>query len=271
LNDDKLAHLLAQVAVEAGGPIMAVRARGFSASYKADSSPVTEADLAAEALIVERLAALLPDLPVVAEECVASGRAPEIQDRFVLVDPLDGTREFVAGRDEFTVNLALVANGVPVAGAIYAPALGRLWYGGERSFAAAEVAPGAVLDIDRARPITVRRTPPCGPVALVSLSHLDPKTQAYLDREGITERRRIGSSVKFGMIAEGEADLYPRLSATCEWDTAAGHAILRAAGGDVTAPDGGALRYGKREQRFLHDGFIAWGGLRPGPLREAPG
>jgi 3'(2'), 5'-bisphosphate nucleotidase len=257
-----IALLLAQISVMAGGPILEILRRGFRVDRKADASPVTEADLAAENLIVELLDAQLPGIPVVAEELVATARAPAIGHRFILVDPLDGTREFMAHRSEFTVNLALIEGGRPVAGAIYAPLLEQLWFADSESHTA-RIAPGMPLaTAAETRRITVRAPSPAGLVALVSRSHRDPATETYLNALPVAERRPLGSSLKFCLIAQGEADLYPRLSPTCEWDTAAGHAVLAAAGGSIAAPDGRPLRYGKAATGFRHQGFIACGGFQ---------
>jgi 3'(2'),5'-bisphosphate nucleotidase len=253
---------LAQIAVDAGELILEIARKGCAPSLKADSSPVTESDRAAEALIVARLSSLLPGTPVVAEERTAEGCRPETGQRFILVDPLDGTREFIAGRCEFTVNLALVQSGRPVVGAIYAPALGRLWLSGREAFAA-DVRPGTAVQPDQLRRISVRRPDASGLVALVSRSHLDPDTESYLRRLPVRETRPMGSSLKFCLIAEGEADLYPRLGPTNEWDIAAGHAILAAAGGEVTSPDGTPLVYGNAAENFHLNGFIACGWQHP--------
>ncbi|MGO4570831.1 3'(2'),5'-bisphosphate nucleotidase CysQ [Microvirga sp. 2TAF3] len=262
MSFDVTALLLAQIAVAAGEPIMEIYRRGFSTAWKADASPVTEADLASERLIMQRLAALFPGIPVIAEECMATGPAPVIGPQFILVDPLDGTLEFMTHGSEFTVNLALVLNGRTVAGAIYAPLQERLWFSDKESHTV-KVAPGASLAaIAKARRITARIPPPSGLVALISRSHLDPATENYLSRLPITECRAMGSSLKFCLIAQGEADIYPRLNPTCEWDTAAGHAILAAAGGHVIAPDGQPLRYGNRAGGFRQQGFIACGRIR---------
>jgi 3'(2'), 5'-bisphosphate nucleotidase len=262
-----IAFLLAQISVVAGGPILEILRRGFAVGRKADASPVTEADLAAENLIVELLGAQLPGIPVVAEELAAAARAPAIGERFILVDPLDGTREFMAHSAEFTVNLALVESGRPVVGAIYAPLLEQLWFA-DTECHTARIAPGTRLTAAaETRRITVRPPPPAGLVALVSRSHRDQATETYLDALPVVERRPLGSSLKFCLIAQGEADLYPRLGPTCEWDTAAGHAVLAAAGGSVAAPDGRPLRYGQAAAGFRHQGFVACGGFRLGDGR----
>jgi 3'(2'),5'-bisphosphate nucleotidase len=251
----------AEIAIAAGRVIIDVRREGFATCWKADASPVTRADQAAEALILEHLEGACPDIPVVAEELVASGRVPQTGRRFILVDPLDGTREFIAGRDEFTVNLALIEDEAPVCGAVYAPALGRLWFAGREAFAM-DAGSDTHVDVAAARRIQVRAAPRSGCEALVSRSHLDPQTEAYLDRLHVAARRPLGSSLKFCLIAEGEADLYPRCGPTSEWDIAAGHAILAAAGGAVVLPEGRPLRYGNRKGGFRLHGFVACGGIR---------
>ena len=274
MSADTFAVSLARIVVAAGEPVASIYARGFEARRKADASPVTDADLAAEHVILDRLAAAFPGVPAVAEECVSTGSVPELGDRFFLVDPVDGTREFIARRNQFTVNIALIENGRPLAGAIYAPLLERVWFGGDSSYALA-VAPGAEFDAAEAGRIRVRTPAATGLLALVSRSHHDPDTEAYLARLPVAERRYVGSSLKFCWISEGLADVYPRLGETREWDTAAGHAIVAAAGGDVTTPDGGPLCYGDANGGFRRLGFVAVGGFRIArgglPLRvEAP-
>ncbi len=249
------------IAVAAGLPIMDIYERGAAADYKPDGSPVTEADTQAEALILARLAATCPDLPVVAEESMAAGLCGPVNcKRFILVDPLDGTKEFIHRRDEFTVNIALIEEGQPVAGAIYAPALGKLWIGGARGARSCMVDPGAALPRDDDwLPIHTRRWPGAEAIGVASRSHADAETDAFLARMTIGDRRSRGSSLKFCLLAKGEADLYPRFGPTMEWDIAAGHAILVAAGGCVTDENGQPLRYGKTEQGFRNGPFIAWG------------
>ena len=275
MSRDDLALLLARIAVMAGKSVAGIFGHKVETVWKPDASPVTNADKAAEAAIIPLLADALPGVPVVSEELVAAGCIPEIGERFVLVDPLDGTREFIAGRPEVTVNIALVENGRPTAGAVYAPLMGRLWFGGTEA-RVKMIAPGADLgEAASARRIAVRKPPLKGLVALTSRSHLDTASEAYLARWRVTERRAMGSSLKFCLIAEGKADLYPRLAPTREWDTAAGHAVLAAAGGDVLTPEGQPLRYGKAAAQFLHAGFIAVGGLRlgksvPDPTSKLP-
>jgi 3'(2'), 5'-bisphosphate nucleotidase len=246
------------VAREAGAEIWAIFEAGFETIIKADASPVTVADHAAEAIILKALAELAPDVPVVAEEEAAAGRIPVVGARFFLVDPLDGTRDFVARGRDFTVNIGLIEDGEPTLGVIYAPSYGRLWAGDtttETAFAS-DAAPGGP-EGDRAR-LRVRPPPP-SPVAVASKSHDVPATEAYLEALGFTERRSVGSSLKFCLVAEGKADLYPRPSPTSEWDTAAGHAVLVAAGGRVYGVDGAPLTYGK--PGFRNPGFVATGAL----------
>lgn len=257
---DMLARSLAQITIAAGRPVALIYADGCATRWKADGSPVTEADLAAERLILERLTEAFPGVPVVAEESVAAGRRPKLGSRFLLVDPLDGTREFVAHRREFTVNVAMIEDGRPIAGAIYAPLFEQVWFGGTSSYTAAAT-PGPDADMTGARRIEVRAPPDMGLVALVSRSHADPATEAYLSRLPVDERRPMGSSLKFCRIAEGGADVYPRLGGIREWDIAAGHAILLAAGGTMTASDGSPLRYGDPAGDFRFVGFLASGGF----------
>jgi len=255
---DAIACFLARTALAAGPAVMEEYRRAPIARAKRDGSPVTAADERAEAIIRQRLRLLAAPIPIVAEEATAAGEAIEIGERFVLVDPLDGTREFVARNGEFTINVALVAGGAPIAGAVYAPALERLWFGGEAAFACpapvgADLPPAAAW-----RALRVRSAPE-SLVALASRSHGDPATEAFLRRLPIRERRSAGSSLKFCVIAEGEGDVYPRFAPTMEWDTAAGDAVLRAAGGVVLAAEGGPLLYGKVATGLRNGGFVAWG------------
>ncbi|GAB3411716.1 3'(2'),5'-bisphosphate nucleotidase CysQ family protein [Flindersiella endophytica] len=224
---------------------------------KADSSPVTEADLRAEAVILAGLAEIAPDIPVVAEESVAAGRIPVLEPgaAFFLVDPLDGTKEFLSRNGEFTVNIALVEAGEPVLGVVHTPVLGLTYVGGR---GVAEVRDQAATG---AKPLGVVAPGPDGSRVLVSRSHLDAATEEWLAGVQVAERVQAGSSLKFCRIAEGAADLYPRFGRTMEWDTAAGHAVLQAAGGIVLTPDGQPFRYGKPD--FANTPFIAYGSSRP--------
>jgi 3'(2'),5'-bisphosphate nucleotidase len=259
---DELCILFGRLAVRAAVPVVAAFHQGCLVAEKPDASPVTAADLAAEAIIVEGLRSALPHVPVVTEESESSRSATIGQRKFVLVDPLDGTREFVAHRDEFTINIAMIEDGAPSVAAIYAPLLERLWLAGARSYAAT-LAPGADLaDLRQANAIAVRKPAKEGLVALVSRSHADTATEAFLSKLPILAQRPMGSSLKFCRIAEGAADIYPRFGMTCEWDTAAGHAILAKAGGEVTTPEGQPLLYGRAEAGYRHAGFVAVGAFR---------
>ncbi|GGE39499.1 3'(2'),5'-bisphosphate nucleotidase CysQ [Agaricicola taiwanensis] len=247
-----LAAAFADIADEAGTIILDIKRRGVETMIKADASPVTEADQAAEKHIIQRLRDLLPDVPLIAEEQVSAGVLPEAGRIFLLVDPLDGTREFVAGRAEYTVNIALVEDGAPVVGVVGAPELGRL-YAGAPGWA------GRRDGTDKSFRAIATRTMTDPPVAVTSISHRDPQTEAWLTRWGRIDRCCIGSSLKFALLAEGQADVYPRFGPTLEWDTAAGHAVLTAAGGVVLKPDNTAFTYGKREEGYRNGAFIAWG------------
>ena len=231
----------------------------FDVACKGDASPVTEADRAAEAILLAALARHAPGIPVIAEEEVAAGRIPAIGNCFFLVDPLDGTREFVRCGDDYTVNIGLIVDGAPLLGLVLSPERGRLWGG--------LVGKGAWVEEREGE-----RTPICvrsrGNVltCLTSQSHLNQATRDYVAEvaPGAT-LVPIGSSLKFCLVAEGSGDLYPRLSPTSEWDTAAGHAVLVAAGGRVDSLDGSALGYGKAG--FLNAGFVATSGWKAPLLR----
>lgn len=243
---------LEDLARQAGASIMDIYAEDFAVRHKADSSPVTEADLRAEAIILPGLAALTPDFAIVAEEQVAAGRAPVLGDRpFWLVDPLDGTKEFVRRNGEFTVNIGLIDGGLPVAGVVLAPVAGVLWSGADgRAFR---------VDADgRRQTIACRPRPARGVRIVTSRSHNQPEllTQ-WIARFDAPDLDFAGSSLKLCRVAEGSADLYPRFGPTCEWDIAAAHAVLRAAGGTVETFDGVPLAYAKPE--FLNPDFVARG------------
>ncbi|GAA4721941.1 3'(2'),5'-bisphosphate nucleotidase CysQ [Sphingomonas lutea] len=251
MNRSRLLEGLEDTARAAGEAILRVVERGFEVQRKSDASPVTEADQAAEAIILAALSHLAPNIPVIAEEEVAAGRIPRHGNTYFLVDPLDGTKEFVRGGADYTVNIGLIEGGQPVMGVVYAPASGRLHTG--------SVGEGAwLVDNGERSRINVRSR---GPkiAAVASKSHLNQATVDYLESAvGTCERVAIGSSLKFCIIAEGKADIYPRLSPTSEWDTAAGHAVLLAAGGRVDGPGGDALQYGK--PAFLNRAFVATAG-----------
>ncbi len=249
---------LTEIVIAAGAAILAVNRRAMKVEGKLDGSPVTEADLAADRIIGEGLARLLPDLPTVSEERVHLAKPP-YRGSFFLVDPLDGTKEFVAGRPEFTVNVALVTNGTPLLGIVSAPAMGLLWRGlVGRGAERVKIGEGS---IGPAEPIHTRPLPPPGEpwIAAVSRSHGDARSEAFIARRPGAIRETAGSAVKFARVAEGSADLYPRLAPTSEWDVAAGCAVLAAAGGKVTDSTGAELQFGGRRDRFIVPEFIAWG------------
>ena len=225
----------------AGEAIMAVYATDFEVQAKADASPVTAADEGAENIIVPRLRALDGALPIVAEEAVAAGRMPRIGADFWLVDPLDGTREFIRRNGEFTVNIALIRDRKPLLGVVFAPALGAAG----RMFAGVVGACAWLDDGAGRRAIRCREVPAEGATVVASRSHGDRATEAWL--RGVRVQRRVsaGSSLKFGLVAAGEADLYPRFGRTMEWDIAAGHAVLCAAGGEVVDLSGAPIGYAK--------------------------
>ena len=254
---NRLVDEIAEAAREAGEAILTIVRRGFDIEAKRDSSPVTEADRAAELVILAALARAAPGVPVIAEEEVAAGRIPAHDDTYFLVDPLDGTKEFVRGGDDYTVNVGLIQGGLPKLGVVFAPATGRL-HGGCAG-------QGAWLDEGTGRsPIEVRAR---GDrlTAVASKSHLNQATVDYLQAAvGECEFVSVGSSLKFCILAEGKADIYPRAAPTSEWDTAAGHAVLLAAGGLVDGIDGEPLRYGKKA--FLNRAFVATSGWRPPKL-----
>jgi 3'(2'), 5'-bisphosphate nucleotidase len=255
-------QLLEDIAVasrEAGEAILEIVARGFNVEHKDDRSPVTEADRAAELIILGALARAAPGVPIVAEEEVAAGRIPAIGDTYFLVDPLDGTKEFIRGGDDYTVNIGLISNGRPLLGAVFAPARGTTHAG--------LVGEGAWLeDSSGRRPIATRERGD-SIAAVASKSHFNQPTADYLaEAVGECDYVGIGSSLKFCIVAEGMADIYPRLSPTSEWDTAAGHAVLLAAGGTVDGPDGNPLQYGKRA--FINRGFVATAGWKAPPINS---
>lgn len=272
-----LVDVFRRLALEAGDAILAIYAAGPRVRAKSDQSPVSDADETAEALILAGLSQAAPHIPAIGEEAVAHGAAIMTGDRFILVDPLDGTREFISRNGEFTVNIALIEDGAPTAGVVYAPALGRLWAtdgaGGGAWTAAAVGASGAgphgalgAGPQDRAA-LRTRRAPAAGLTALASRSHGDAATEAFLRALPIAARETAGSSLKFCRIAAGEADVYPRFGPTMEWDTAAGDAVLRAAGGCVVDATGAPLAYGKPGLR--NGAFVAWGENRPVMLAES--
>ena len=262
-----LAEALLPVVIAAGEAILAVRRAGAHVEWKADSSPVTEADRAAEAVIAEALAKIAPGVPVIAEEACSAGRIPPVGAAFFLVDPLDGTKEFVRGGNDFTVNIGLIRDYAPALGVIYLPETGKLFWGVVGAGAwRALVVDGAITE---RRPIRVRPAPD-GPIAVVaSRSHRTPETDAYIRRYEVEKLVSAGSSMKFCALASGKADLYPRMGTTMQWDTAAGDAILRAAGGIVVTLDGKPFTYGPKSEAgadaYRNPWFIAAGSITPLP------
>ena len=259
LTPDRMTDLmndLTKSVLRAGDVIMEIHRRGAVARQKSDGSPVTEADEAAEAILLEALKDAAPTIPVVSEENAAS-HALDPRPAFFLVDPIDGTREFLRtdGNGAFTVNIGLVMDGRPVFGIVYAPALDR-FFAGIVGSGAWEISGG------KTRSIEVRPVPADGPLAVASRSHRDPQTNAWLEDNGITKTTAIGSSVKFGLLAAGEADVYPRFGPTMEWDTAAGDAVLRAAGGRLAFINGSEFTYGKPDYR--NPPFVAHAGYTGG-------
>lgn len=236
---NEISDAIIDIAQRAGEEILAVYSAAFDVRTKHDATPVTDADERSERLILEALARLAPAIPVVAEESVARGQVPEIKEPlFFLVDPLDGTKEFVSRNGEFTVNIALIDRGQPVVGVVHVPALGEnYWCDGEAT---------AWRQRGTGDPEPIRcRSPNDGLVVVASRSHRDAKTDQYLERFNVKEQISAGSSIKFCRVAEGAADLYPRLGRTMEWDVAAGHAVVNAAGGSVTTLDDQPFSYGK--------------------------
>jgi 3'(2'), 5'-bisphosphate nucleotidase len=260
IDRDAAARLLApltELVARAGAAILKVDRRTMGKDGKADGSPVTEADLAADRVIAEGLARLVPEIPSLSEERTHLAQLP-YRSSFFLIDPLDGTKEFISGRDEFTVNLALVTDGVPLLGIVGAPALGLIWRGlvgrGAERLIVAGGASSPVRIHTRAMPVASKPW-----VAAVSRSHGDERTEAFIDARPGAVRKSLGSAVKFCRVAEGEVDIYPRLAPTCEWDVAAGHAVVTAAGGGVTDSRGAPLRFGVGRSDFIVPEFIAWG------------
>lgn len=253
----KLVPGVCAIALKAGQKIMEIYETDFVVETKDDSSPVTEADTAAEAIIVPALASLEPTIPIVAEEAAAAGKVPDVGDGpFWLVDPLDGTKEFLNRNGEFTVNIGLIQDHKPVLGVVYAPALDTFYAGALGSGATRKIGD------QTAQEISVRSEPQQGLTIVASRRHGDPAVlEKFLSGRTVKETINAGSSLKFCLLAAGEADLYPRFGRTMEWDTAAGHAVLLAAGGLVTTEDGAPLSYAKNAI-FENPHFIGWGGVR---------
>ncbi len=266
INFDTLAKQLVLTAQRAGRVQLDIYASDFSVDYKSDESPVSQADILSEKLILEDLARIAPEIPVLAEEAVSMGTIPELGDLFFCVDPLDGTKEFVQKNDEFTVNIALIKKGVPVFGIVYVPVSGQLYL-----TLASDKAMQGVMDAYQEGlsfeqldllPIHVRAAPSDGLLVMVSRSHMSAATHDFLKEYSVGQLKSAGSSLKFCLVAAGEADLYPRLTPTMFWDSAAGHAIVLAAGGVVQTMDGRPLRYVRNSQSdtpFLNPSFVVRG------------
>jgi 3'(2'), 5'-bisphosphate nucleotidase len=265
MSDSVLLNAMVVAALEAGRAANRIYHGAFEVLTKADDSPVTAADQIAEDIILRHLQQHAAGTPVVAEEQVAAGHIPVVAEEFFLVDPLDGTKEFVHKRGDFTVNIALIRAGLPALGVVYAPATGQLFTAdvGRGSARRARLNPDEPVAADLS-PIHVRPLPAAGLTAVASRSHRTPQTDAYLAGYTVAEVVAVGSSLKFCLVAAGEADLYPRLGPTMEWDTAAGHAVLLAAGGRVIGPDAQPLRYGKPQ--FRNPWFVASGAFVPHAL-----
>jgi 3'(2'), 5'-bisphosphate nucleotidase len=251
---------LTLVVSQAAAEILRIAGSVLTVREKSDATPVTLADEAAESILLEGISKLLPDLEIVSEEKVARGIPCKPEGTFVLVDPLDGTREILAGRDEYTINVAIIHRGRPVVGLLAAPARSLVWRGAPGYFAERlTLRPGDGADrAQKRQPIHIRSVSG-QPVALVSRSHLDSETERFLSRWPNVEKKPCGSALKFGLLAQGDADVYPRLSPTSEWDIAAGDAILTAAGGMVVTPGGEPVIYGPRSGDYRVPAFIAWG------------
>lgn len=257
------ADTLARLALAAGKEIMRVYRTDFSVERKHDNSVLTEADGLAEEIILKGLSEAEPDLQVIAEESVAGGHIPEHGARFALVDPLDGTKEFVAKNGEFTVNIAIIEHGRPVMGVVYAPALQRLFVADGPSHAwQAKAAPDGPVPKKR-EPLRIRPAPAEGLTAVASKSHRSPETDTWLAKYDVANIAGAGSALKFCLVAAGEADVYPRLGRTMEWDTAAGQAVVEAAGGRVLTLEGTPLLYGKRERGYDNPNFVVYGDVTP--------
>lgn len=255
---DGLAMDLANIASTAGAAVMKVYSEGFNVTDKDDGSPLTEADLAADEIVDQGLKALAPGIPILSEESAETTSPDSLGEQFFVVDPLDGTREFVAQNGDFSINIALVDHGDPIVGVVYAPAHGKMWFAGETAYAS-HVKPGETIDPASVRPINTCAEPQQTVRAVASRSHRDKKTDAFLHKLTKCNTVTIGSALKFCLVAEGKADVYPRYSPTMVWDTAAGIAVLKAAGGMVLDEEGAPLkvRYGKHGWR--NGAFTAWG------------
>ena len=251
---------MCQMALEAGALIMQHYKNGVAEETKADKSPVTQADRDAEILLTAQLAKLAPGVQVIGEEACSEVLPENMDDLFFLLDPLDGTRDFVAKRDNFTVNIGLISGDTPIAGVIYAPVHEKLYFSGTDAAYRLAIAPDGELDIAQAEALNTNAINPDGITVIASRSHRDEKTDALISSLNVSDTIATASSYKFCLVAEGTADFYPRFGRTMEWDTAAGQAILQAAGGIVTNEDGSRFTYGKLERGLDNPSFIAAAG-----------
>jgi 3'(2'), 5'-bisphosphate nucleotidase len=261
-SNNELARILARICLDAGSAIMQIYTHASQnvllSNAKADGSPLSTADQAAENIVIEALTQSFPGIQIIAEESHSLSSSPAANKRFFLVDALDGTREFIERRPEFTVNIALIENGKPVIGAVYSPASGELYLGGTCAYAGLNDITQNLYPHELPKLKRIKARPRQTPLkATISRAHMDEKTSRFLEDCNVQETISVGSSIKFCRIAEGLADIYPRFSPTMEWDTAAGHAIVNAAGGTVLMPDGTPLIYGK--QGYKNGPFVAWG------------
>lgn len=250
-------HAMCQMALDAGAVIMTHYKNGVAEEKKADKSPVTQADRDAEILLEKALGELVPHVQVIGEEAHEAAAPTSLDDVFFLLDPLDGTRDFVARKDNFTVNIGLVSNRFPIAGVIYAPVHEKLYFSGTQCAYRLAIAPDGALDISKAEPLMTQKADPQGLRVIASRSHRGEKTDQMIASLNVKNTIAAASSYKFCLLAEGTADFYPRYGRTMEWDTAAGQAILEAAGGIVTTEDGERFSYGKLERGLDNPSFIA--------------
>ncbi len=250
-------HAMCQMALDAGAVIMTHYKNGVAEEKKADKSPVTQADRDAEILLEKALGELVPHVQVIGEEAHEAAAPTSLDDIFFLLDPLDGTRDFVARKDNFTVNIGLVSNRYPIAGVIYAPVHEKLYFSGTQCAYRLAIAPDGALDISKAEPLMTQKADPQGLRVIASRSHRGEKTDQMIASLNVKNTIAAASSYKFCLLAEGTADFYPRYGRTMEWDTAAGQAILEAAGGIVTTEDGERFSYGKLERGLDNPSFIA--------------
>ncbi len=256
-DDGTLIDALSALALDAGAAALEVYESDFAVVAKNDASPVTEADRLGEEIILKGLSRIAPHIPTLAEEAASDGKIPALGREFFLVDPLDGTKEFVTKTGEFTVNIALIRDGRPALGVVYAPAIGKLYAGGATGATLSRIENGKR---NAPKKIAARMVPMRALIAVASRSHRGPETDAFLATLDVADFAAAGSSLKFCLIAEGLADVYPRLGRTMEWDTGAGQAVLEAAGGSVVVFGGeDPLRYGKKDRGFDNPHFIAWG------------